>query len=258
LADTANAEGSATSFARADHIHNIPTAVAVTLLPDIGNQQGTSSSFAKADHIHDVPCAVPVNIGVANSEGTANSFARSDHVHNHGQQTQDNLHALVTRTTHGFLSATDKIKIDQLATGVIQGSNSTEQTYDTTAWVSMPLDTDRSSYPNSRMTKVSATDFRADFSGAVEISFKVQAWPGDNDRGYAVAVFKNGSILPHTYTQENGKNVPNRAGTVSMSFVDNCVANDIYTLRLRSIEASEITVPINYAFMSVKVYRISL
>lgn len=258
LADAANAEGIATSFSRADHIHNIPTAVAVTLLPDIGNQQGTSSSFAKADHIHDVPCAAPVNVGVANSEGTANSFARSDHVHNHGQQTQDNLHALVTRTTHGFLSATDKVKIDELARGVIQGSNPAQQTYTTTSWVSMPLDTDRSSYPNSLLTKVSSTDFRADFSGAVEVSFKVQAWPTDNDRGYAVAVFKNGNILPHTYTQGNGKNVPNRANTVSMSFVDNCTANDVYTLRLNSIDGSTITVPIDYAFMSVKVYRVSL
>ena len=258
LADQSNAEGTALSFARSDHIHNIPTATPSELTPDAGNSQGTSTSFAKADHIHNVPAAIAVTIGVANAEGTATSFARSDHVHDHGQQTQTDLHALATRVGHGFMSSEDKIKIDQLTRAVIQGSNSTQQVFSTASWVAITLDTDRSSYPNSVLTKVSATDFRTDFGGAVEVSFKVQAWPADNDRGYAVAVFKNGVILPHTYTQGNGKNVPNRSGTVSMTFVDNCVANDVYTLRMNSIESSDITIPADHAFMSVRTYRITL
>ena len=258
LADQTTLEGINLSFARSDHIHNIPTATPSELTPDAGNSQGTSTSFAKADHIHNVPAAVAVTIGVTNSEGTAISFARSDHVHDHGQQTQGDLHADATRIVDGFMTAADKIKIDQVIRGVIQGSNSAEQVYSTASWVSIPLDTDRSSYPNSLLTKVSTTDFRADYAGAVEISFKVQAWPTDNDRGYAVAVFKNGIILPHSYTQGNGKNVPQRANTVSMTLVDNCNANDVYTLRLNSIEASSITVPADYAFMSVRAYRLAL
>lgn len=84
LTTTALSEGVASSFARSDHAHSIPTAVAVQLTPNIGNTVGTSSSFARADHTHNIPTAIASSfgIGATASQGTAASFARSDHVHN--------------------------------------------------------------------------------------------------------------------------------------------------------------------------------
>lgn len=58
--------------------------------------------------------AAPLTIGTANDIGTANSFSRSDHVHAHGVQTDETLHALVTTTTHGFMSAADKTTLDSI------------------------------------------------------------------------------------------------------------------------------------------------
>lgn len=43
---------------------------------------GTSSEAARADHKHDITTAVVGNVGVANAEGVATSLARSDHTHN--------------------------------------------------------------------------------------------------------------------------------------------------------------------------------
>nr|QYA18345.1 pectinesterase A/Acyl-CoA thioester hydrolase [Clandestinovirus] len=53
-----------------------------------------------------------VTIGTVNSTGTANSYARSDHVHSHGVQNDPTNHALVTTLAHGFMSSSDKTKID--------------------------------------------------------------------------------------------------------------------------------------------------
>lgn len=81
--DLANAEGSADSLARSDHIHNIPAAVVVTLTPDQANAEGTNASFARSNHVHNIPTATPVTVsaGGTNTQGSAATFARSDHVH---------------------------------------------------------------------------------------------------------------------------------------------------------------------------------
>ena len=259
LADQTSTEGTATSFSRTDHIHNIPTSTPSTLTPDAGNSQGVSTSFAKADHIHDVPANTPVTIGVANSEGVATSFARSNHVHDHGQQTQTDLHALVTRTGHGFLSSTDKTKLDQMGTGVIQGYSSANITLTSATFVTLSLLTAHSNYPNSLLTKVSATDFRADFSGAVDISYHVTSRPVvDNDRATEVAVFKNGTRIVPSTTRQTSKRDANKESVAAANFVDDCSNGDVYTLRANSPTGSNILILATHAFMSVKVFRIGL
>jgi hypothetical protein len=57
--------------------------------------------------------ATPVTIGTTNFIGTANSFSRSDHTHAHGSQTDSSLHAVATSGSSGFMSADDKLKLDQ-------------------------------------------------------------------------------------------------------------------------------------------------
>lgn len=55
----------------------------VSLTPDLANSAGTGNTGARANHVHNVPAATAVSISNAttNAEGTAASFARSDHTH---------------------------------------------------------------------------------------------------------------------------------------------------------------------------------
>ena len=111
--DDSAAAGTVDKYARADHKHAIVADAAASQTPDQSNAEGSSTSFARADHVHNIPSGTPVQIGTTNNAGAAASFAKSDHVHNHGNQTNDALHALVVAgVSHGFMSKTDKSKID--------------------------------------------------------------------------------------------------------------------------------------------------
>lgn len=59
-----------------------------------------------------VEADTPVQIGTSNFVGAANKVARSDHVHSHGNQTSGTLHAAATTSVNGFMSSTDKTKLD--------------------------------------------------------------------------------------------------------------------------------------------------
>jgi hypothetical protein len=97
---TTPAEGTATSLARSDHVHQANTAPAD--VTKAAAAIGASGEPARADHKHDVSTAAPASVGTANVEGSATSLARSDHVHDHGVQSTEGHHALVTATRHGF------------------------------------------------------------------------------------------------------------------------------------------------------------
>ena len=113
---TASSDGAATTLARSDHTHQSNTApVNVT---KAAAAIGTSGEPARADHKHDVTTAAVTTIGTANTEGTATSLARSDHVHDHGAQTVGTLHAAVVAAgTSGFMTGTDKTKLDGIQSG---------------------------------------------------------------------------------------------------------------------------------------------
>ncbi len=70
---------------------------------------GTSSSGARADHKHDVTTAIAVTVAAANAEGTSSSLARADHVHDHGALLGGDRHADATLLAAGFMSSLDKI-----------------------------------------------------------------------------------------------------------------------------------------------------
>lgn len=80
---------------------------------------GASTRLAREDHGHDVATAAPVTVGTANAQGTSTSLARADHTHDHGAQTGTSLHALATTGAHGFLSSTDKAKLDGLPASAV-------------------------------------------------------------------------------------------------------------------------------------------
>lgn len=52
------------------------------------------------------------DVGTVTSDGTSAAVARADHVHAHGDKGGGTLHAEVTSSTAGFMSAADKTKLD--------------------------------------------------------------------------------------------------------------------------------------------------
>jgi hypothetical protein len=109
--------GVGTTAARDDHKHDITTTSPATTSVVIGNSvsEGIATSLARSDHQHSVSSGSPVSIGVTNTDGTATTFARSDHGHNHGAQTSGTLHAVATGSVNGFMSSTDKSKLDLMS-----------------------------------------------------------------------------------------------------------------------------------------------
>jgi hypothetical protein len=82
--DASQAEGSASSVARSDHVHAISAAAPVTAIqPGASAAEGTGNDFARSTHIHAISCAAPgtSQLGTAKAEGSASTFSRSDHVH---------------------------------------------------------------------------------------------------------------------------------------------------------------------------------
>lgn len=74
---------------------------------------GTSTKYAKEDHKHGIGSGIPSTIGLTNTEGTSLDIARRDHIHAHGNQTNPSLHALATTSASGFMSSSDKQKLDE-------------------------------------------------------------------------------------------------------------------------------------------------
>lgn len=107
------------------------TAAPVSQTPDQANDEGVSSHKARADHVHNIPTATPVTIGTSNQQGVAASFAKSDHVHNHGNLGGGSTHSAVTTSVNGFMSAADKTKLDLVTSvelGYVAGVTSAIQT----------------------------------------------------------------------------------------------------------------------------------
>ena len=60
--------------------------------------------------------ATPLPLGTA-SPGTTNEASRGDHAHAHGDQAGGTLHAAATGALAGFMSASDKSKLDGIPSG---------------------------------------------------------------------------------------------------------------------------------------------
>jgi hypothetical protein len=258
-ADGSNNEGNANALARSNHKHNIATAGPISLNADGNNNEGTSASLARADHKHDINTGGPVSVSdSSNIEGTSSNLARADHIHAHGNRGGGALHSAVSQSNNGFMIASDKTKLDQMALGHLQYSNSTVITTTSITGIALNLDTDRSSFPNGFLNKVSGTQIRSDFNGQVRITFKIHAFPDGNDRGYAVFIRRNANDEVWTESRQWAKNRTDRASTVTGEFIMDCVVNDLFEIRLRSQEGDIITVPANLGLAKIEVYRIAL
>jgi hypothetical protein len=70
---------------------------------------------------------VPESIGTTNAEGIKNAFARQDHIHAHGNQLGGTLHATASQSTAGFMSAQDKLDLDDIKNTYISKVGSSSQ-----------------------------------------------------------------------------------------------------------------------------------
>lgn len=95
----------------------VTTIAANSLLVGSVPAEGTSASLSRGDHTHGIPTGVPSSIGTTNQQGSSNLFPRLDHVHAHGNQGGGSQHANATTSVAGFMSSTDKTKLDGIATG---------------------------------------------------------------------------------------------------------------------------------------------
>jgi hypothetical protein len=77
---------------------------------------GVAPDPARVDHAHNVVTDAPISItDSTNSEGAAVAIARSDHGHAHGDRGGGTLHDVATISANGFMSATDKVRLNALA-----------------------------------------------------------------------------------------------------------------------------------------------
>jgi len=257
-ANSTNTQGASTSFSRADHTHDLSTGAVSTQTPDQTNAEGTSANLARADHIHNIPTGVPSTIGTANAQGTASAFARQDHIHNHGAQTDPTHHAAVTTTNNGFMSAADKVILNRLRTGFLQYTNTAAATNNTVTYANLTLDNNINSFANEFFTKVSATEYRVDFTGRIRLSYSVTITEAGNNRGSFVRVTRNGVGITDTERQTAGSSA-NSASTAAITIILEVTSGDLFTLQFRSsIAGNAATVPIAKASMLMEIYTLGL
>jgi len=76
---------------------------------------GTGATAARADHKHDIATAEAVELtDSSNTEGDSTTLARANHTHAHGNRGGGALHASATPSVPGFISTTDKTKLDNV------------------------------------------------------------------------------------------------------------------------------------------------
>ncbi len=119
---TANAAGTDNTAARTDHVHahgNQTDPLMHALATEIAAGFMSSADKTKLDGLS--PFAgfgdTALTVGTVNDGGTADTGSRSDHVHAHGSQSDPALHAIATESDNGFLSSSDKAKLDGVASG---------------------------------------------------------------------------------------------------------------------------------------------
>jgi hypothetical protein len=108
--------------------------IAVTIVA-AGGTPGAHASTHLPGGADPLTTAAPVSVGTANAVGAAASFANSAHVHDHGSQTTGTHHAAATTLVNGFMSTTDKTKVDAVSLTSVQDADAdtkweTERTAD--------------------------------------------------------------------------------------------------------------------------------
>lgn len=228
---------------------------------NVGTVDGVTVSAHAARHLPNG--ADPLTYGTplettdsTNVAGTSNDVARGGHAHAHGNRGGGSLHAVATQSVAGFMSASDKVKLDQLAKAYLQYTNLVAQTNASATFQVITFATDLSSFPNSLFTKVNTSDFRADFTGRVRVHYSVYMYPANNGRGGNVRLTRNGTPLAGTTRLAQGNATVDRGNSVSMSRIITVSNGDIIRAEFNSPETSLMTIPIEGASLLMEVYNL--
>ncbi len=243
----------------------LPTAAPIDADADGNNTEGNANAYARSNHKHNVVTGSPIEItDSTNFAGTGSALVKSNHQHAHGNRGGGSLHAQVTPSVDGFMSAADKTKLNAMVFGFLAYTNTANQstTQNNTAYTAITLDSDLSSFPNSLLTKTSATQFRTDFVGYIRVSFKIRAQDiSGNDVAWRAAVLSGGAVIPHTEIRGNGKTNADRYNTPSGSFLIPCTNGELFTFGFSNAEAATtdtITIYASGASVSIQaVYKTS-
>lgn len=222
---------STASWASLPVIYALSTTAPTQIIAGAVSAIGSSDTSARADHSHAVNVATPVSVSVSNEIGTSQSLSRADHVHAHGEQSNELLHALASQTSHGFLSKTDKAKIDMWHT---QGSGSILGAEYTFRDVSVTLSTSYVSYLLYTTAIVEPGDYR--YAWSYEVSTSQQ-------NSYATAQIYIDGVL----VSEIGTAIPQAIGRAVISgfrYVPSLTAQ-AHTIELRVKKTGGATVQIH-------------
>ena len=253
--DQGNGAGSAFGLVRSDHIHNVPTATAVSITLNQGNGQGSANTFARSDHTHDLQTANVNTVGTSNSEGSAGTVARSDHTHSHGNQTNQNHHAVVTRSLNGFMSASDKAKLDLFVFAWSSYRNSSTQRLTSTSFQNINMQTNNESFPDVYITKTNNTTWRMNFNGAIKIYYHATIdQDGQNNRGCEFTVRRNSTDLQWMKAQCSSQTNSLRNQVVTAQGIIFVSNGDTLNLRGRNTDGNQNDVLSNLAVMTIDVY----
>lgn len=121
---------------------------------------GDSIKAARADHKHQILAGSPISLGITNDAGILDTLSRSDHQHAHDNQPGGALHAQVNSSTDGFMIASDKIKLDTIATGATN----------TPLTLTAPVDVSKSTAIIGVLTTAARSDHKHDISTAAPIA----------------------------------------------------------------------------------------
>ncbi len=115
LSDFDSFQGMSNNVPRADHVHAHGNRGGGLLHPvATTSTAGFLSAADKLKISSFLPSITnPSNIGIANP-GNQQRYARGDHVHAHGNQLGGTLHTVVSQSLNGFMSTSDKIKLDNI------------------------------------------------------------------------------------------------------------------------------------------------
>lgn len=125
------AVGTGTTAARSDHVHSHGNQTGGTLHAAAttgANGFMSATDKTKLDGVASgatntaLSSATPASVGVQTA-GVASTASRSDHIHDHGNQTAGSHHAAATTSVNGFMSATDKTKLDAISSGAVLGGS---------------------------------------------------------------------------------------------------------------------------------------
>lgn len=119
--------GTGTTAARSDHVHSHGNQTGGSfhaVATGVANGFMSSTDKNKLDGVATgatnlaLSSSTPASVG-AQTAGVATTASRSDHIHDHGNQTAGSHHAVVTTSVNGFMSTTDKTKLDAISSGAV-------------------------------------------------------------------------------------------------------------------------------------------